>query len=387
MNVLYDYQSFTMQSYGGVSKCFCELISHLPHDIIGRIGVCETNNIHLHSTKLIPNLSNSVFNQYNFITSHPFRGKVRLYKLLNKCCPFFPSEDNRNRRYSIDLLRQGNFEVFHPTFFDDYFLPYLGNKPFVLTIHDMMPELFPQYFKRDDFQIVKKRKLVEKAAAIIVVSEQTKYDVMRLLGVPEDKIFVIYHGGPEIKSVLCKKPIVKSPYFLYVGTRDAYKNFPLMLRGFARFVTLNSDVKLVCTGSPFSKSERRQIAELRMQNSIIQLSVDDQDLSNLYSHAIAFVYPSLYEGFGMPILEAFAHNCPVILSRCSCFPEIAGDAAVYFDSSSSKDLSQKLDFIWSMDMQQKAVLVEAGRKRLSCFSWEKSAHKLSDIYRNIGVRK
>lgn len=383
MHILFDYQAFAIQTYGGISKSFCELISHLPQKVFWNLGVCESSNMHLHASNLIPNLPYSSLNKNSFITPRPFRGKQRLYNIINHFFPSFPSEDNRNRQFCINLLEQNKFDIFHPTFFDDYFLPYLGNKPFVLTIHDMMPELFPQYFKRNDFQIVKKKELVKKAAAIIAVSEQTKEDIKRLLKVPEEKITVIYHGGPSITTIK-ECSIVNAPYFLYVGTREAYKNFYTVLQAYKDFHKSYQNVKLICTGSSFSQKERRKIKELKLQDAVIQLSVNDKELSNLYAHAIAFVYPSLYEGFGMPILEAYAHSCPIILSNCSCFPEIAGNAATYFDAEiGSTDLTKKLQIMFKMDIQQRNNLIEAGKNRLAYFSWTKASQQLMNLYKNI----
>ena len=226
--------------------------------------------------------------------------------------------------------------------------------------------------------------MVKKAAAIIAVSEQTKKDVMRLLNVPDNKIFVIYHGGPELQKKKYKNSIIDSPYFLYVGGRGAYKNFPMLLTAFAKFVFYNPEVKLVCTGSCFSKQEKRLINSLNLNKSIIQMFANDTILSILYSHAIAFIYPSLYEGFGMPILEAYAHDCPVILSHCSCFPEIAGNAATYFNVNNSlSDIVDKLQQLYNMTSDERNLLINAGRERLYHYSWEQSAKQLAILYESL----
>lgn len=382
MKILFDHQAFSMQKFGGISKCFCELISHLPPDIVWGISIKESDNIHLHEFNLISDLPYSKISFDKFLFQKKFRGKGRLYKIMNMF-PYFPSMEKRNKNHSVNLLKKGNFDIFHPTFFDDYFLPHLNGKPFVLTIHDMMPELFPQYFSRNHFQIIMKRKLVQKAAAIIAVSEQTKRDIVRLLNVPEEKITVIYHGGPKAKNIE-GKPTIDVPYFLYVGTRDLYKNFTVLLKDFAQFVHSNPKVKLVCTGKDFSSAELSLIKSLDIYDSIIHIWADDDMLKNLYAHAIAFVYPSLYEGFGMPILEAYAYGCPVLLNHRSCFPEIAGEAAIYFNADENhSDLAEKLKTIYNLSLDKRNALINFGKKRLTDYSWEHAARQLADVYSSI----
>ena len=383
MKILFDHQAFTMQNFGGISKCFCELVSHLPPDIVWEISAEQSDNIHLHEFNLISNLPYSKINLDKFFFHKKFRGKWRLYKTINKLFPTFPSMENLNKKHSIDMLKKGSFDVFHPTFFDDYFLPYLNGKPFVLTIHDMMPELFPQYFPKNHFQILMKRELVQKASAIVAVSEQTKKDIVRLLNVPEEKITVIYHGGPKTKNIV-EKPIVNVPYFLYVGTRDLYKNFPVLLKDFARFVQSNPEVKLVCTGKDFSSVELSLIKSLDICDSVLHIWADDKSLENLYAHTIAFVYPSLYEGFGMPILEAYAYGCPVLLNHRSCFPEIAGEAAIYFNADENhSNLTEKLEAVYNLSLEKRNALIHLGKKRLADYSWEHAARQLADVYSSI----
>lgn len=385
MKILYDFQAFTMQKYGGISKCFCELISNFPSSLEWEIGVKESDNIHLHQSNIFTELKNSKISKDTFITEKFFKGKYRLYNYINRLFPNYPSVDNLNLKYSIDLIKEGKFDIFHPTFYNDYFLSFLNSKPFVLTIHDMMPELFPEYFKKNDMQIVNKKKLIQKASAIIAVSEQTKSDIVRILNINPEKITVIYHGGPNVSFTANKeKPLIEEPYILYVGTRNAYKNFTQFLKAFALFHKEIPGVKLICTGSSFTKAEKSIIENLKISHSIINFFADDKQLANLYAHAIAFVYPSLYEGFGMPILEAYAYGCPVILSNCSCFPEIAKDAALYYNiQKGEKELTSRLLEIYNYSDIQRQNLINLGYERLSNFSWEKSSAQLAKLYNNL----
>ena len=382
MKILYDHQAFTFQYFGGVSKSFCELISHLPTDVVPEIGIVESNNIHLQNSKLCPNLSPVSIDIQTFLKKYKFRGCGRLYALATKYLNI-PNTENKNKNRSLELLKLGDFDIFHPTFFDDYYLPYLGGKPFVLTIHDMMPELFPEYFRKNDMQILAKRKLVNKAAAIVAVSEQTKKDIIDILNVSPDKIHVIYHGGPLIEDLKGNIPF-QFPYFLYVGQRDAYKNFNQLLSEFAIFIANHKDVKLVCTGPTFTRHENLIIEHYKIKENIVHVQVSDNELKSLYANALAFIYPSMYEGFGMPILEAYAYGCPVLLNNRSCFPEIAGDAAMYFESNSiDSNLSKTLHLFYHMSLLERQTLIEKGYQRLSTFSWNKSANQLQSVYESV----
>lgn len=382
MKVLYDHQAFTMQHFGGVSKCFCELLIHKPKDLDYEIAISQSNNSHLIDSNLVDNLVYPAMDYQVFSKRFPHLAKHKIYKLLN-ILGLIKGAEKLNKEESILKLKEKKFDVFHATFFDDYFLPYIGDKPFVITVHDMMPEIFPDYFRKPNPETKRKKELCEKAAAVIAVSENTKKDLIRIMDIPEEKIHVVYHGGPNIVNSF-SLPLVQGEYFLYVGQRDAYKNFHQTLKDFSLFHRQFPLVKLVCTGKPFSSSENKQIRELGLLQNVIYIRPTDIELLNLYHYAIAFIYPSLYEGFGMPILEAFACGCPVLLNNISCFPEIAGDAALYFESdSSNSNLLELLINYYSRKTALKDQLVCKGYCRLQKYSWDKSSNKLFNIYAGL----
>lgn len=383
MKILYDHQAFTLQYFGGVSKSFCELIKHFENSIHCDISVEQTNNIHLLSSRLCQNLKPVRMDAKSFCRLFPFKGVGRLYTYSQKLFPFFNTAEVCNLHKSISLLKAGNFDVFHPTFFDDYFLPYLGKKPFVLTIHDMMPEIFPQYFKSTDMQIVNKKKLAMKASAVIAVSNKTKEDLIRILNIPDDKIHVIHHGGP-IKELVNQPSLFDFPYFLYMGVRSGYKNFLSLVQAFSLLPDCYKNVHLVCTGGKFTKEEELTFTRLGVADRIIHIFPSDSDMKTLYANAIAFVFPSLYEGFGMPILEAYAYGCPTILNNKSCFPEIAQNASVYFSSDGvSSDLSERLVDAINWSLSERQTLVTKGYERLTNFSWLESSKKLASVYESV----
>lgn len=376
MNILYDYQIFQLQRFGGISNCFVQLIKNLPSEVQFEIGIKDSENVHLLEsglTKVRP-----LHNFNNFICNKSFKGKGRLYKLASDFLPQINSR-NYNLRTSKNLLKKGKFDIFHPTYFDPYFLPYLDKKPFVLTIHDMIPEKFPGL---DDWQMERKKLLAEKVNHIIAVSQKTKEDVIEILKIPENKISVIYHGQPEL-NVYNYHRLIKKPYLLYVGARYSYKNFIPMIKALYETFQKHPELSLVCTGSDFNTEELVLFKNLGIKDRIHHIFASDNELMSLYHHAEAFIYPSLYEGFGIPILEAYQNDCPVFLNKKSCFPEIAGDAAVFFElDEHNNTLSTALEnFLQNEDCSAK--LIEKQKERLSFFSWKKSAQELAEVYEKV----
>lgn len=286
---------------------------------------------------------------------------------------------NRNR--SLSAISKGAFDVFHPTYYDTFFLDDLGGKPFVLTIHDMTHERFPQYFSAKDCTIANKKLLATHATRIIAISESTKKDIVELLGIDESKIDVIYHGL-DARAVAegCPQELQGQRYILYVGERRRYKNFENTAIAFAKLKKNNPDLSLVMTGRPVSESENKLFEDLGIGESVkVYTDVSDDVIMQLYHNAQLFVYPSLYEGFGIPILEAFSQNCPVVLSKASCFPEVAGDAAEYFAPESVEEQYDALNRVLS-DNVLRETLIRKGRERLSHFTWEETVRNTEKTY-------
>lgn len=374
MKILFDHQIFTNHQYGGISNSFVQLISALAGRVDYEISVQESNNIHLLKSGLV-----DVIPMKNppesFITNCNFRGKTRLYCLFAELFPCQTSY-GRNKKCSIESLKNSAFDVFHPTFYDPYFLPYIGKKPYVLTIHDMIPERLGI----KDPQIEMKQILARNASHIVAVSEKTKEDLLDILRIPDSKVTVIYHGAPNY-SYGNKKRMIEKKYILYVGNRNSYKCFGPMVKALIPILNLFSDLYLVCTGKSFSSKEIHFFRDNGIIDRLICINPDDESMLNLYSNAVCFIYPSIYEGFGIPILEAYKCNCPVLLNNKSCFPEIAGDAAVYFNlDNNNSDLTQVMMNFLRLPEKDLYLLLEKQRKRLSIFSWEKSAERLFKVY-------
>lgn len=378
MKILYDSQSFDMQQSGGISRYFVEIIKNLPTEFSYSCSTGYSKNTYLVQSSLI-SLSDNVRKQKmdSFLPKLDFKGKGKLHTLRNKVLyPNFVT----NRERDIVSLKNQDFDVFHPTYYDPYFLDYIGNKPFVLTIHDMIHEKFPEMFC-DIKTIENKRLLAQKAAHIIAISEQTKNDIIDMLEISAEKISVVYHGI----SALCDNIVNSSKnkygrYFLFTGTRNIYKNFYFMLISLSDLFKKNPDVKLVCTSSDFNDFERQLIRHLGLENQVIHTFFEtDAQMHELYQNAVAFIFPSYYEGFGIPILEAFEANCPCVLADASCFREIAQNAALYFEPKNKTQLKNALEKLLVEDSLRKR-LIQKGKLRLKEFSWKKAAEQTALVY-------
>lgn len=374
MKILYDYQAFSLQKYGGISNSFVQLISHLPNDVKWHLGLRYTKNYHLLS-------SNLGFKNTWVIDSkdYPIVNK-RGYVFFQKVFPrLFHTPYNMTVGVSKHLMKKGDYDLLHATYFNPYFLDY-NFRPYIITIHDMIPEIYGF----EERQIEGKKILVDNAAHIITVSECSKADIIRFLGIPSDKVSVVYHGFEYKQINRMASSLINNPYILYVGARWHYKRFDYFLHQSAEFLKEHRDFMIVCTGDDFTNPEIELMKSLGIYERVIHKFCTDEELTTLYMHAFAFVYPSDYEGFGMPILEAFHAGCPVLLNRKSCFPEIAADGALYFNTDSESDtLLHQLCRLYNMKEEEKQALLRASKKRLAFFSWKKSSMQLADVYRQV----
>lgn len=353
MKVLYDYQGF-MQRHGGVSRYFVELIQAMKAlgDFEAIIPSFFTDNQYLQKKR-------------TFVTRQHFKGKIRLMSMLN-------------RTISQRSLRS-DYDLFHPTYFQPYFFSRLKT-PFIVTVHDMTHDLFGADYVRDDGTRLNIRALCKKAKRIIAVSHATKSDVCELLDIPEERITVVHHGtNLRYNNGECLHP---GRYVLYVGEREGYKNFGFLLSAITDLL-IKEGLDLLCIGSrPFSKSENGLIARLGVSQHVRHVQVSTaNELASLYHFASGFIYPSLHEGFGMPLLEAFACGCPVIASAIPSFREVAGEAAEYFDPGDASSILSAVRRV-VFESLRAAELTRLGYERLKSFSWEKAARSTLAVYRS-----
>ena len=380
MTILFDYQAFEMQLFGGVSKSYAEIISHLKSmGVDACLAVKESNNEHLIRTGIAPSIKPlGTINKRWFGGKKLFRGQRRLLRMGMSLVGYHDDFLSINQDYCIKLLKRQQFDVFEPTFFDSYFLPYIKNKPFVLTVHDMIPEIMGV----DEIQAQQKRLLCPLADHIHVPSQNTKNDLVNILNIAPEKITITPHGAPALPTTKYPSPY-PFPYLLYVGARWLYKNFVPFVEECTIIIAKHPEIHVVCTGTPFTKEEEHLIANRGLTKHFLQAYADEQELQALYQNAVAFIYPSAYEGFGIPILEAFLCGCPVFLNNASCFPEVGGDAAMYFDINSRGDLADHIEAFLQAPEQDRTDLIARGRERARLFSWEESAKELANVYNTI----
>ena len=368
MRILFDHQAFSLHNHGGVTRYFSELIDGINQtpDNDAYLPLLFSNNIHL---------KEKGFDTNEFLTNYDFGKKIRLIYEMNKL-------------YTKPLLKKKQYDVLHPTYFDPYFIPYIDKKPLVITFHDMIHEKFSHQFSEltlDRGIIGRKRQLAHQADRIIAVSESTKRDVVELLNVDPAKVEVIYHGSSFADS--SDKPtdesfIESGPYLLYVGSRKVYKNFDGLLSAIHP-VLKQYNLRLLCAGGgEFTNAEKSQLHSFGITHLVEQRSIDDQVLHGLYKQAVAFVFPSLYEGFGLPILEAFDCNCPCIISKSSSLPEVAGEAALYVDFDDPDSLTDAVERVLH-DTLMRQWLILKGREQLAKFSWQNTVEKTLKVYESL----
>jgi glycosyltransferase involved in cell wall biosynthesis len=361
MRVLYDHQVFSLQDAGGASRYHFELIRNLQ----GTGGV---------AIELLQGLNGSVM---------PFgslqQAQTRVFGHQTALKPGMA-------RYAINELFsaftapfRGTVDIYHPTLYRA--LPWVRRRRMVVTHHDCIHERFPKLFSNAASIVESKRKLFAGADAIICVSESSQRDLLHFYDVAESKTHVVHHGFSPLPLPVDGPQGSGEPYLLYVGSRAGYKNFGLLLEAFSRS-GLAGDYRLLAVGGgSFTPEEGERIASLELGRSVTVVpKADDGTLARAYRDATLFIYPSLYEGFGFPPLEAMSLGCPVLVNKTSSLPEICGDAAFYFDDAADVgELSRCLTSIVADD-RGRAVKQVLGEQRVRLYDWTRSAQSTLNVY-------
>jgi glycosyltransferase involved in cell wall biosynthesis len=381
MHILYDHQIFTRQLYGGISRYFCELMDQYAwsQDVRFTIALRASYNENLRNRS---SLSPYWSDRSNFLSNSriiPLIQKNLHINLLKRL--------HINQSESERLLREKAFDIFHPTDYNPYFLKRLQKKPLVITIHDMIHERCPEYYSARDPTARWKRDLIERADAIIAVSENTKKDLLEFTDARPDSISVIYHGNPfenkEFALTTATRPVpfpVQSPYILFVGSRTRYKNFHFFISAIANLLKKKKTLTILCAGGgPFTDHEKKLIQNLGISSQIRVVDANENTMAQWYANARVFVFPSLYEGFGLPVLEAFSCGCPVVASDTSSLPEIGCDAACYFNPRDPTSLLNVLEPVLTDEEVRKEIIAK-GFSRARDFSWTTTAEKTKAVY-------
>lgn len=360
--ILYDAQIFDIQNYGGISRYFSNLITGVKQS-----GSFEVKLPIVHSTNY-------------YIRAFP---RVLNYQIGNILCKNVKTKSRWNNWYVQQNIKRNDFDIFHPTYYNPYFLESL-TKPLVITVHDMIYENFPHLFGDAPETIQQKKILLDASTLIIAISEFTKKEITAHYPYLSPKIKVIYHGLPKVKTSITKKMILPPDFLLYVGDRNAiYKNFKILVEAVVPFMKLKKNLFLICAGGgPFTKEESEIFKSYGIVDLTMQVSASDSLMEQLYREAKLFLYPSLEEGFGLPILEAFANGCPIACSNTSCLPEIGGKAVTYFDPTDIDSMRQNITrIIDDVDLQVKQR--NDGFEELKKFTFENCVQQTIDCYHKL----
>lgn len=376
MKIAYDSQIFCAQTYGGVSRYFCEIAPRIAKEPGVQVSITAPMHINAYLAHVPPGIVSG------------FRAP-KTDRFQTNCGANYPRLALRGLGLLMGdwMLRAMNPDIVHETYFSPYRLgPRRARR--VLTIYDMIHEKFASRFPQADKTARYKALATERADHVICISESTRRDAIEILGLHPDKTSVIYlgfdlmHADGERAGDLASS--TNNPFLLYVGIRGGYKNFLGLLEAYATSPQLRMGYRLICFGGgELNMDEQKAIHKLGLDSSqVMQLGGSDQLLASLYERASAFIYPSLYEGFGIPPLEAMSYDCPVACSKTSSIPEVVGDAGEYFDPADIESMRAAIEKIVTSDSHRK-LLIAKGRARLKCFSWDRCAAETLDIYMKL----
>lgn len=385
MKILYDPQIFIKKEYGGVSRYFFELFMNFYYnkDIDIKLPLAYSNNYYLKNAPFIK--CRSIVTPIKLKDKNKLlKGILMPVKMFSKM--IFVYQNSINSRKLQAALKKQDFDICHLTYYNTSTIKLLNDKPFVITVYDMIYELFPDYFPDSPITALK-TELIKKANKIIAISNNTKQDLIKIHEVQEDKIEVIHLGcsfqNSKIDINEKQFNFLPDEYILFVGERKRYKNFTSFIKSTVPLLKKYKNLMIICAGSkPFNNDEKELLEKLSLSERIYHYSASDDFLIELYKKAIVFVYPSLYEGFGIPILEAFSAGCPVACSNTSSFPEIVGDAATFFDPYNEESMCNSIDNLIS-DKNLRDRMINRGYKRLKDFSWKETAERTKKLYMSL----
>ncbi len=356
----FDEQIFAIQRHGGISRVFAELAAAFTRD--PRLDV-----------DLVA-MDAPVVNEY----------------LLRDAQVASALAVRPARHWSTAMTRsmlrprhRGPVDIVHGSF---YLSRMLGDYPTsrrVVTVYDMIPELFPDTRRRLD-PVTRKHEYVRRADHVIAISASTRDDLLRLYPDITAPVSVVHLGVASIFTPgLPPVPGVPGEYVLHVGMREGYKDAATLIRAFARLANDHPQLHLVLAGGgALTAEERAFIAAAGLTARAHQVSATDAEIPRLYANARVFVFPSRYEGFGLPALEAMASGTPTVLCRSSSLPEVGGDAARYFDPGDDAGLAAQIEEILT-DPALAATLSERGREHAAAFTWERTASQTAEVYREV----
>jgi len=373
LNLVVDGIIYQYQSTGGISRLFSEILPRM----------CAIDD----------QVSMTLFTSGPICQPLPQHPRIEHRSLpsfdpLLKPAIVWPSLEDRVRQLLLRrFIGRGPGKIWHSTYFTQP-NPWDGLK--VVTVADMIYEKFPEMYRgfySNRFRALRKR-CVLAADAVLCISRATRDDVQAFYGMSRDRLHVVHLAQSDFFRRLARdeqrlpKP-VPAPFFLYVGSRTHHKNFTGLISAFSRWKE-TIQARLLVVGPPWSAAEGRLLADLGVADAVdLWSEVDDGSLCTLYNQAAAFIYPSLYEGFGIPLLEAMACGCPVIASRIATTVEITGDCPIYFELGETDSLIGAFDA--ALREGRDSDRVRAGLELVKTFSWDKTASDTLSVYRSLSL--
>lgn len=362
VRVRFDDQVFTVQGRGGIARYFVELIREFTGNpelgVQPEVGWRWISNAHALEAGLGRRLR--------------VPGGVRARHVLRLA----------NRTVGA---RQADADVTHHTYYDVSYLARRSTPPIVMTVYDMIPELFPDLLsagKRRGRRRICKREFIRRAALVLCISESTRRDLLRFYGSVEAPTVVTHLGVSHRFAPGARRPSwCPNRYVMFLGTRGAYKDFRVAIESFAELAPRQRGTALVAVGGgTFTADEEALISRWGLRGQVVQHAASDEELPGVFGGASAFVFPSRYEGFGLPTLEAMACGTPAVLADSSSHPEVGGDAALYFPPGDIGALAAHLSRLLSDDAFRRD-LSERGITHAGRFTWRRTATATADAYR------
>lgn len=358
MRVALDEQIFTIQEYGGISRLFFELARQFERN--PELGV-----------EISP-MSAEIINRY-VLQDLQLSDKLKVTESKGKYRALM--------KYLTRKRSRSDAEIVHNTFYLPHGLMGYSESKRIVTIHDMIPEMLPKTRRRLDL-LTLKGKYIREADHIICVSSATRGDLLRLCPDVKAPITVVHHGvDPIFTPGVPRWSDLPDHYILFVGNRGQYKDAEVLLKAFSIFHIEHPDTTLLFVGGgEFTSQELSLMRSLGISTKTEHRVLPDAEMSSAYGNAFFTVFPSRFEGFGLPALESMACGAPTILANATSLPEVGGGAAEYFTAGDSTDLARIMNGL-AADPVRQLELSALGIERASTFSWERCAAETSDVYR------
>ncbi len=371
MELIVDGDVYRLQTSGGISRIFdnilplmCDLEPDLKVKILNHRIIKNKLPQHLNISELFLNKWDNYF--------RPWRFWHKAYPRIHNIYLRLSLGDNKEKfwfstYYRVPPIKWNGFQIVYAYDF----------------IHELFNPMLP-----DSVSVISlKKDAILNSDAVICISRSTARDLVKYYPIDESKIFVVELGYDPIYKQRTAEKISKKidqPFILYVGKRHYYKNFNILLRAYAQWKK-RFKIKLILVGPPLTSEEENLIKNFNLSDQVLLLQdLNDDHLCDLYNQAKVFVYPSLYEGFGIPLLEAMACGCPIVASQIPSTIEVAKDIPIYFMPSDESGLINALN--QAIENGKDIERIHQGLSIAAQFSWEKTARKVLNVLKSISIR-